>query len=306
MINGLNPAQEQFLASIENLQARLNQAQNELSSGLRITKASDAPQAVGDIFQTRADLARVNQVEQNLNLVKAHVDAADTSLQSSVQLIQNAVVLGTQGATSTATANERTTLAGQVKGLLAQLVGLSRTQVDGVYIFGGDQSGSAPYQLDPTSATGVKRLVVTQATSQIADPAGVPFQAAKTAQDLFDKRDDSDGIAPENAFAALHNLQLALESNDTAAIAAAVTGLHTAGAYLNQQLAFYGAVQTRISSSIDLAKKFELQDQARLSAQQDADIPAAALELTQVTTGLNAAMAAQAKRPTATLFDYLR
>ncbi len=306
MITGLNAGNEQFLASIQDLQARLNQAQQQLSSGLRVSKASDAPSTLGDIFQTRADLARVNQTDQNLGIVKAQVDAADSSLQQAVKLLESAAVLGAQGAGSTVSVSTRNTLASQIQGLQSQLVALSRTQVDGVYIFSGDATGSPAYQLNSSSPTGVDRLITASATAQVADPAGVTFQVAKTAQDLFDKRDSSDNVAPENAFAALHSLQVALESGDAGAIDTAIGSVKTSGDYLNQQLGFYGAAQNRISSSIDLAKKFEVQEQAQLSSLQDTDVAAVALQLTQLTTGLSAAMAAQSKRPIQTLFDYLR
>ena len=304
MITGLTAANDQFLASVNTIQTQLNQAQLELSSGLRVNKASDAPQQVGDIFQTRADLGNATQVDQNLAIVKAQVDAADSALQGAVQLFDNAGSLGLQ-ADGTLPGGQLGTLANQVQGLISQLVSISRTNVGGVYIFSGDQSASPAYQVDPSSANGVDRLIQTQATAQASDPTGVTFQVAKTAQDLFDKRDSSDNFAPENAFAALQNLQTAIASGDSTAISTAIDGIHTASAYLNQQLGFYGEAQNRIDSAISLAKKFEVQDQTKLSALQDADIPAAALAMTQATTSLSAAMSAQAKRPASSLFDYL-
>ncbi len=305
MITGLNAANGQFLASVDTLQSQLNNAENQLTSGLRVNQASDAPQQVGDIFQARADLASENQTIQNLNVVQAQVSTADTSIQTAVQLLQNAVTLGSQGASTNATQEQRNSLAAQVQSVLSQLVGISATQVNGVYIFSGDASGSAPYQLDAASPTGVDRLVTAKATQQIADPTGVTFQIAMTAQDLFDKRDASDNPAPENAFAAVNSLQLALQNGDTNGITQAIASIQTANNYLNQQLGFYGAAENRIASSIDLAKKFQVQTQTQLSDLQDANVPAEAVAVTQATTALNAAMAAQAKRPTSTLFDYL-
>ena len=304
MISGLDPINEQFLASINTLQDQLNAAQTQLSSGLRVNKASDAPQQIGDIFQTRADIAHATQVDQNLGIVKAQVDAADSALQSAVQVLENAGTLGTEGDGDTAS-GQLATLANQVQGLISQLVSISRTSVAGVYIFSGDQGASPAYQVDTASPNGVDRLIKTQATALAADPTGNTFQVAKTAQDLFDKRDASDNFAPENAFAALKNLQTALEGGNSAAISAALDGVHTAGTYLNQQLGFYGEAQNRIDSAISLAKKFEVQGQTQLSALQDADIPAEAIQLTQATTALNAAMSARAKRPNTSLFDYL-
>ena len=305
MISSLDPSNQQFLTSLNDLQNRVQTAETQLSSGLRVNQASDAPQEVGDIFQARADLANATQVAQNLTNVQAQAQAADSALQSAVQVLQQAGVLAVQGASSTITPDQQKQLAAQVQSLQSELVSLSRTQVSGVYIFSGDNSSSPSYQLDPSSSTGVDRLIVTQATQQIADPTGVTFQVALTAQDLFDKRDASDNPTSENAFAALQNLQTALENGDSAGITQALGSIQTASAYVNQQAGFYGTAENRISSAIALAQKFQVQSQTQLSSLQDADIPTVATQLTQLTTGLNAAMAAQARRPTSTLFDYL-
>jgi flagellar hook-associated protein 3 FlgL len=304
MISGLDPVNEQFLASINSLQERLNAAQLQLSSGLRVNKASDAPQQVGDIFQARADLSHATQIDQNLGIVKAQADAADSALQQTVQLLDQAGAIGVQGNGSTAS-GQLGTLANQVQGLISQLVSITRTTVDGVYIFSGDQGASPAYQVNTASPNGVDRLIQTQATAQASDPTGITFQVAKTAQDLFDKRDSSDAFTPQNAFAALKNLQTALQSGNTAAISSAIDGVHTASTYLNQQLGFYGEAQNRIDSAISLAKKFEVQDQTKLSSLQDADIPTVAIQMTQENTALTAAMSARAKRPNTSLFDYL-
>jgi len=305
MISGLNPGNQQFLASLNDLETRLNTAQQQLTTGLRVNQASDAPQALSDIFQTRADMGQQQQFVQNLTNIQDQANTADSSIQSALQLLQQAISIGTQGASSTTSASQQQELALQVQGVEAQVVTISRTQVNGVYIFSGDQSQSPAYQVDTSSPTGVDRLITTQATQLIQDPTGVAFQASMTAQDLFDNRDSSDNPTPQNVFAALAGLTQALQSGSNSAVETALSGLQTAYGYLNQQQGFYGSVENRISTSLDLANKFQLQDQAHLSTLQDADIPTATVELTQATTSLNAAMAAEAQRPRSTLFDYL-
>jgi flagellar hook-associated protein 3 FlgL len=305
MVNGLTGSNAQFVATVNDLQTQITNTQNQLASGLRVNQASDAPGELGDIFQSRASLASVNQVSQNLTNVQALVNAGDSGVQNAIQILQNALTLGTQGANTTSGASLQSALATQVQSLLTQLVGISQTQVNGVFIFSGDASGSATYQVDPTSPTGVTQLVATQATQQIADPSGVTFPVSLTAQQLFDASDSSGNPTAQNAFAALNNLQLALQSGNSTNIQTAIDDIHSASDYLNQQLSFYGTAENRIASALDLAQKFQLQDQTQLSNLQDADVTSLALQLTQQTTNLNAAMAAEAKRPTSTLFDYL-
>jgi flagellar hook-associated protein 3 FlgL len=305
MVSSIDPSGEQFLASLDLLQKRFNQAQEQITSGLRILRPSDDPGQLADLFQTRTDLARVTQVDQNLVRVKAEVDTAESAVSTAVQYLDQVRALGVQGA-GTIAASQDATLAPQVAHILQQLVGLSRTSVHGVYIFSGDQTNSPPYQVDSLSPTGVDRLVTAPATRLIQDPTGVNFAIAKTAQDIFDHRDASDNPAPDNVFAAVNSLQVALQNGDQPGVTNALDALKTAQDYLNQQLAFYGSVQNRIASGIDLAKKFETQLQTNLSAQQDADIPAAVIQFTQDQTHMNAALSAQGRRPTTSLFDFLK
>ena len=305
MLNSIDPSGEQFLASLELLQQRYNQAQEQVTSGLRILRPSDDPGALADLFQTRSDLARVNQIDQNLAGVKAEVDTAESTIETALQLLDHARTVGVQGA-GTIQAGQDAALAPQVADVLQQLVGLSRTAVNGVFIFSGDQTGSPAYQLDPASPTGVDRLITAKATRLIQDPTGVNFAIAKTAQDLFDHRDLSDNPAPDNVFAAVNNLQIALQNGDQPGLVNALDSLKTSQDYLNQQLAFYGSVQKRIASASDVAKKFETQLQTTLGAEQDADIPAAVTELTQDQTHMNASLTIQGRRPTTSLFDFLK
>jgi flagellar hook-associated protein 3 FlgL len=306
MITGLNPTSQQLLNSINNTQADLNRMQAQISSGLRITRASDNPQLITDVLMTRSDLAQVTQVAHNLGAVKTEVDTADAGLQSAVQFMEQAAVLASQGANLNMTAQTRATLAQQVGDILQQVVTVSRTEVQGSFIFSGDQTSTPPYELDSASATGVKQLANAPATRLIQDTSGLTFAVSKTAQEIFDARDGQGNVTTDNVFAALKGLQTALLANDPTAIETAAVTLNTAHDYLNNQASFYGAVQNKVSTALDLAQKFQTQDQTRLSSLQDADIAAAALQMTQDTTHINAGLASAAKQITTSLFDYIK
>ena len=257
MISGLSSSNDQFLASLNVLESNLNQADEQLSSGLKVNQASDAPGSVQDIFQTRAELGQANQSAQNLTVIQGQVQAADSAVQSAIGLLNQAVSLGTEGASNSASQPTQQTLAAQVQSVEAQLVALSNTEVGGVYVFSGDASGSPAYQVDTSSPTGVDRLITPQqATLQVAGPSGVTFQVSMTAQDLFDQRDSSDNPTANNAFAALNNLAQALQSGNTANIAAAVGVVQGASGYVNNLTGFYGAAENNVSSALSLAQKF--------------------------------------------------
>src|ERR1700685_1720074 len=113
MISGLSASNQQFLASMNILQNNLSQADEQLSSGLSVNQASDAPQSIQDIFETRSELGQADQVAQNLTTIQGQVQAADSAVQSAIQLLNQAVSLGTQGANAGVTTATQQSLASQ-------------------------------------------------------------------------------------------------------------------------------------------------------------------------------------------------
>ncbi|HZT30563.1 MAG TPA: flagellin [Bryobacteraceae bacterium] len=306
MIRGLNGGTDQFLADLERIQRTTEQAQRQLSSGLRVQQPSDAPDEVSQILQVRAALAQTVQRQQNLSQVKTEVDTSEQALQAAVQVVERASVLAAQGATSTADADARKNLAQEVQSLEQELVGLSRTEVSGRFVFSGDLDRSPAYTWDGGQPNGVDRLQAAPATRQIEDASGTLFTVSHTAQEIFDHRNADNTLAQDNVFAAVHSLTAALNNNDQAAIRTCMDALDKAGAYLNQQLTFYGTVQDRVAAATNQASQIQLQQQSQLSALQDADLTAAILELNQGNTQQQAALTARAQMPRTSLFDFLQ
>jgi flagellar hook-associated protein 3 FlgL len=302
----INSASRSFLADISQLQANLNQATQEVSSGYKVSEASDAPDQISTLLQLEANLQSNNQISTNLSNVKAQVDTGESALNSAVQLTQQALSLGAEGANSIDTAAQTQTLATQVQGILSQLVGIANTNVAGTYIFSGDQGTSPSYQLDPTSPTGVDSLIAApQATQQIQDTSGNTYAISETAQTIFDNRNPDGTVAANNLFSAVNSLQVALANNDTAGINTAVASLQTAYSYLNQQQAFYGGVQDQVAASITTAQSQNVSLTTQIGSIRDADLTQAAVELTAGQTAETAAFSAEAKLPTTSLFNYL-
>src|SRR3984957_14504357 len=295
MISGLSPSNQQFLASLNILDNNISQADEQLSSALRVNQASDAPQSLQDIFETRSELGQATQNAQDLTTIQGQVQTAGGAVQSAIELLNQAVTMGTEGASTSTSLTTQQSLAAQVQSIQAQLVAISNTEVGGVYVFSGDASGSPPYQVDTSSPTGVDQLLTPQqSTLQIAGPSGVTFQVSMTAQDLFDQQDSSGTPTANNAFAALNGLVLALQSGSTSNITQALSALQTASDYVNSQTGFYGAAENNVSSALDLAQKFQVQDQTQLSGLEDADTTTLAVEVSQASTALDAAMSPQA------------
>jgi flagellar hook-associated protein 3 FlgL len=306
MFPNISGTTQQYLADLERTETQLQQTTTNISSGIDVQQPSDDPGAIAEILQTQTALSQNKQIQNNLNGVTTEVNTADSALQTAIQQMQTAISLATQGATSTATADTRATLAQQVANIQQTLVGIAQTNVNGTYIFSGDQDTQAPYELDASQPEGVQQLVTGSSTRVIQSVDGTSFAVALTAQQIFDARNSDGTPATGNVFAAIQNLETALTNNDTAGISAAASSLQSASSYLNDQLAFYGDVENRVTEATSLAQKFQTQEQSQLGDLQDTDIPTAATELTQLQTQQQASMSVEASvEQMKNLFSYL-
>jgi len=303
MTPSINPNSEIFLSNLQQIQSRIGMAERQLSSGLRVSIASDAPDQISSILQLRAQIAGVQQTQQNLSNVTPQVTSGEDAIQQAIQVLDTATSLATQAAGSTSNAAQRLDLVPQVQGILQQLVSLSQTSVSGQYIFSGDQSGQPQYTLAANGT--VQQMTQPGPPGQIEDANGVKISLGLTAQQIFDDQDANGNPTAANVFGAVTGLLAALQNNDGAGILTAVTNIQTASAHLNDESSFYGAAQNNITAAGSSAGQTLIQLQQQLSNEQDADAAQASLDLTTGNTDLQAAMSAQAMLKPQSLFNYL-
>ena len=300
MISSLDPAAQSFLAGLSQIQQTLQTTQTQLTTGLQINKVSDAPAEIADIWQLNSELDETQQTQTNLDQVSTEVNTGQSALQSAVTLVEQAETYGTQGASDTSTATTRTELANQLGAILQQLVSTANTTVEGRYIFAGDADQTTPYSIDLTQVPPVSAYQGSASTRDIQGADGTAFPVALTAQQIFDS---SNGQT--NVFTSITNLMQGLQSNNDSAISSSLADVQSADTYLNEQLAFYGTVQDRVTSAQSFGQNYTLQLQTQLSGVQDANEAADITNMTQAQTQLQAALQSEAQLPKTTLFDFL-
>lgn len=304
-VSNLSPASQAFLAGVNTVEQQITTATQQVTSGLKISTPADDPSQIDDLLQLRADQQLNSQIGNNLALANSLASAADSSLGGAIQVVNTAIQIATQAANSLTASNTDSSLALEVQGLLAQMVNYSQTQVQGQYIFSGDQPNSPYYQLDPSAPTGVDQLLTTAATQQIQDPAGGTFAVSQTAQTIFGPQNPDGTPASNNVFAALNNLNNALLSNSASGAQAALDQLQQASSHLNQMQSFYGGVEERIQAATTFSNSRNTQLQTEVGGIQDADVAGDAMLLAQANTQLQAAFSAESQTPKSTLFNYL-
>ena len=305
MFPNINPSSNLFLANLQTIQNRMSTDEQQLTSGLKVSVASDAPDQISEILQVRAQIAGVQQTQENLATVGPRVTSAETAIQQSIQLLDTATTLATGASGSTETAAQRADSVPQVQAILEQLVSLSQTAVNGTYVFSGDQSTQPSYSVNPANGNGVNQLTQPGPPAQVNDANGVPFSTGLTAQQIFDDRNSNGSYASDNVFAAVTGLLNGLQTNSATAIQQALTNIQAASTHLNNESSFYGGVQNTITAANTSASQMLVTLQQQLSSKQDADVTSVALDLTSAQTNEQAAMSAAATLKPTSLFSYL-
>ena len=300
MITSLNASDQQFLNNLNRVSDRMNRAQRQLSTGVKMARVSDDPDQGSTLLNTRASLSAAQQIQSNLGRVSAEVDAGEQSMQSAVLLFERARTLGAEGVTGTQTASGRAVTGQEIGAIMQQMAGLAGTQVEGRYIFSGDADHQVPYTIDLSLPAPVSSYLGAASTRLVQHPNGTTFQVAHTAQEIFDS-----STPGANVFGALTALRDGLNANDETAIRTALDGLASVGDHLNSELASYGSFQNSVSNAAEFGQNLQLQLKTQISGLEDADATEAILELNQSQVQQQAALNSRAQIPRKTLFDFL-
>src|SRR3970040_1847730 len=94
MISQLDPASQQFLDNLAQLQLSLLRVQRQISSGVKIQRPSDGPDRVIDIVHRESSVARAVQIRQSMGNLQAETNAAEAGLHQAVRILEEDLVVG--------------------------------------------------------------------------------------------------------------------------------------------------------------------------------------------------------------------
>lgn len=133
-----------------NIQAnysKLAQYQEQLSSGRRIQRPSDAPVDVTEDLQLRSTIQQLEQFDRNIDDGQAYLSIVESTLSSTNNLYQRVRELGLQSSNDTNTATERNYTLREVRVLVDQMVSISNTSYKGSFLFSGAEVKEPPYEI---------------------------------------------------------------------------------------------------------------------------------------------------------------
>jgi flagellar hook-associated protein 3 FlgL len=287
-----------ILSSVEKTQQQIYTDEQQIASGQSVNVPSDNPAAAAVLVQNADQTSQADQFQRSIGSVQGEIQSADSTLNSVVESLQQAISLGVEGANGTVDAEDRQAIITQLQGIQSQLLNLANLTYQGNYVFGGTATQTTPYVLNPNASSGVT-YQGNSGTNSITLGNHFSLQTNLPGSELFSG-------SPSNMFQSIQDLTNAMDSNDTTVIGSAVTEVSNALNYIDGQRVFYGnalnqltAQQTYLSS-----ESTELAQQANTAG--GADLTAVITNLTASQTSLQAALEAVGQTGQIDIFSYLR
>ena len=139
------------------LTSDLNEANEVVSTNLKISSASDDPSGMKQVLTINSDLAALDQYQVNVDQAQNVLTTAETSLDSMADQLSEMKVLCSALSNASASYQERSNAAESMQVYLDGLMDLANTDAYGGYVFGGDDNRTTPFTYDddnhPTSVT---------------------------------------------------------------------------------------------------------------------------------------------------------
>ncbi|MFC0559285.1 flagellar hook-associated protein FlgL [Halalkalibacter alkalisediminis] len=123
---------------------RLASIQDQLSTGKKITRASQDPVVAMKGMRYRSQVTEVEQFKRNLSEAYNWMDTADATLDKGTEVLQRIRELATQAANDTYNPAERANMAKEVQQLREHLESLGNMKNSNKYIFNGTNTTNPP------------------------------------------------------------------------------------------------------------------------------------------------------------------
>jgi len=125
--------------------SKLVDLQTQISSGKRITRASDDVLAGISVVSTNNSLGKISNYLKNIDNAQGEIDATDKALLTAIDSIHTAKELTIQALNDTSGTEELTMMNSQVKQIIEHLKDLGNTKYGTKFIFGGLQTEPTPF-----------------------------------------------------------------------------------------------------------------------------------------------------------------
>lgn len=295
----VNPDWSQsLLFAINNSRTAEDRALAQMASGRRVNTLSEDPAAATSYIYNQAAASENTQFLRNITSLRGQFSSAEEALNASVNAVTRAIALSVQGFTSATAKQGRLVVAGELRGIRDQLIGLANTSYQGNHVFAGTEHSTTPFVLDSTQPSGV-RYDGNTAVNSVEINHGHRVATNLPGRQIFS--------SPQgDIFQGLNDVIVALENDDISNGDTLTTAMRTAFDHLQAERAVYGNLLGQLDSVEAVLNRQTVELTRQETELVGADLAKTASDLVNANQAREAVLAAGAKISQTSLLDYLR
>lgn len=286
------------LGSIQKNMAGVADAQTQIATGKKLTRASDNPTSAASAMHTRGSLRALDTYRRAIDYASQRASLEESALEGlSDTLIRAKEIAVTQvsGGSNDAT---RFAARGEVDQLLRHGVQLANTAFGDGYLFAGIKASEAPFSVEEDAAAGTVGYTTT-------NPTGEHRVAISSRQQILANRNGSEVFIDTDALDSIQELSQALESGDQERIQTAMGRIDRAFESVQNLMSDTGARVSQMQITMDGFDATEAHLLEFRSDLEDVEVEEAMTELVTRQTAYQAAMMASSRVMGLTIANYL-
>lgn len=285
-------------AGVAKAAERLLEFQRQVSTGKRISKASDDPSAASTTILERGAQASIDRYLHTAESAKSRLTVTDTVLSDTIEQLEASQVSILAARGTIRTPEQREVSAQNLEQLRDAVLRNLNTTFRGGHIFGGAQGSTAPYSKNSSGVVSSYQGSTVEVSVDVSQEHEVAV--------VFNGESVAKGSDTTDVFTLFDQAIAAVRAGDE-------TGMSNALGGLGRAVDRVTALQTRVGSSLRAIEDdvLTLQESGRSSAArvtslEDANIAAAISGMTQAETTYRAALGVAAQLNRLSLMDYLK
>lgn len=298
------------IAYMQQQNAALTTAENQVASGIAVNVPSDNPIAYTTLQEADNASLQYSTYNQNMTNATTTLDASTSALQNVNNILTQAQDIATQGADASTDSTGYQGLAKEVTSLISELLTNANASQGGTYLFGGTANNAAPFEVTSTDSSGNPTAITYNGSSNASQVLIGPNQTVNTEYDGSQVFQQSGS----DVFQALINLQNNL-TNPTL-----TQSQNSMSQALNQSLSEISSaanaiqnVEAQQSSSITMLSSLQTQVQSLQTAANSqasnvssTNYASAIVQMQEQDTALQASMEVSSKMLQTSLLNFLQ
>jgi len=277
---------------------KMSAIQNQLSTGKKVTKASDDSVSFTTSKLIEEEIRKNDQYKKNVESGLAKARSAQDALDGMIDVLIDFKEVTINGANETLSIDERTLLAKEVDSLKQSILDLANSDFNQTFLFGGTNTQSNPFFEDNAAIGGIAdNSNASPLTVQISDNSMINVSISG---------DKLRNTPAGDLFELFTQVEDDLSNDDTNAINASLDNIDGAINHITGLATEHGNNINRMAHVNEQLEVENIDQKGEVSRLTDTNFAEAITGFQSAQTSFNAALAVQSQISQSSLLDFLR